>query len=60
MLPVAHTDILMDTGFITSSVTDVSIRIYAWKPHSRDAALLNEGLKTEKIDIGAIPFYSTN
>jgi hypothetical protein len=49
----------MDTGFITSSVIDVSIRTYAWKPHSRDAALLNEGLKTEKIDIGAIPFYST-
>ena len=41
----------------SGSVTDVSIRTYARKPHSRDAALLSEGLKTEKIDIGAIPFY---
>jgi len=49
----------MDTGFITGSVIDVSIRTYARKPHSRDAALLSEGLKTEKIDIGAIPFYPT-
>ena len=45
---------------ISGSVTDVSIRAYARKPHSRDAALLSEGLKTGKIDIGAIPFYPTN
>ena len=44
---------------ISGSVTDVSIRTYARKPHSRDAALLSEGLKTGKIDIGAIPFYPT-
>lgn len=45
---------------LSGSVTDVSIRTYAQKPHLRDAALLNEGLKTGKIDIGAIPFYPTS